>query len=211
MESLFPLKESTSTKQKILEAAIDLFSQNGYSAVSIREITKYVGIKESALYNHFKTKDEMLETIYFIFRKEQKQRSLPPIEKLDEIMEVMTPEAFLMQGFTNFITTINNPLLVKIWRILNIEQYRDQRARDIILNDIYKGTIDFLEAAFRIMIQKGEIKNLNPRMLAFEYQYPLFSTMTEYLLLQFDQRDTRDLEQRVKQHIDFFIQNVKKV
>jgi AcrR family transcriptional regulator len=209
MENLFPVKDSISTKQKILEAAIDLFSQNGFSAVSIREITKYVGIKESALYNHYKTKDEMLETIYMIFRNEQKQRSLPPVAMLDKIMETVTPEAFLMQGFLNFKQTINNPLLVKIWRILNIEQFRDQRAREIILNDIYKGTIDFLEAAFKIMIKKGQIKNLDPRTLALEYQYPIFTVMTEYLLLKFDNRDTADLEQRVEQHIQYFIQNVK--
>jgi AcrR family transcriptional regulator len=209
MENLFPVKDSISTKQKILEAAIDLFSQNGFSAVSIREITKYVGIKESALYNHYKTKDEMLETIYTIFRNEQKQRSLPPVAMLDKILETVTPEAFLMQGFLNFKQTINNPLLVKIWRILNIEQFRDQRAREIILNDIYKGTIDFLEAAFKIMIKKGQIKNLDPRTLALEYQYPIFTVMTEYLLLKFDNRDTADLEQRVEQHIQYFIQNVK--
>lgn len=209
MENLFPVKDTTSTKHKILEAAIDLFSQNGFSAVSIREITKYVGIKESALYNHYKNKDEMLETIYLIFRNEQKQRSLPPIEKLDDILGAMTPEAFLMQGFMNFKNTINNPLLVKIWRILNIEQFRDRRAREIILNDIYKGTIDFLQAAFGIMINKGQIKNIDPRTLAFEYQYPIFSIMTEYLLLKFDNRDTHDLEQRVESHIHYFIQNVK--
>lgn len=208
MENLFPVKDSISTKQKIVETAIDLFSQNGYTAVSIREITKFVGIKESAFYNHFKSKNDMLETIYMIFRNEQKKlRTFPPIKKLNDILDAMTPEAFLMQGFTNFKDTINNPLLVKIWRILNIEQFRDPRAREIILTDIYKSTIDFLEAAFGILIQKGQIKNFDPRMLAFEYQYPIFSMMTEYLLLIFDNQDTRDLEQRVERHVHYFIQS----
>lgn len=208
MDHFFPAKETVSTKQRIIETAIDMFSHNGFSAVSVRDITKQVGIKESALYNHYRTKDEMLETIYAIFRSEQ-QKSLPPVERLEAILGSVLPEEFLLQGFANFKKTVSSPLLVKIWRILNIEQFRDNRARSIILQDIYKGTTDFLEAAFRIMIAKQQIKPLNPRMLAFEYQYPIFSVMTEYLLLKFDDQDTSELEKQVEWHIRYFIDNVK--
>lgn len=207
MTTLFPVTGQAGTKQKILETAIDLFSVNGYSAVSVREITKHVGIKESAMYNHFKTKDEILQTIYDIFESIQSQ-SLPPIEKLEGILSTSSPEAFLLQGFENFKRTVQDPVLVKLWRILNIEQYRDQRAREIIRNRVYRGTIDFLTAAFGIMIEKNRIKPLDPLTLAFEYQYPIFSIMSEYLLLKMDEQDTDDLEKLVKTHIQYFIQNV---
>ena len=42
------------TKQQIFEVSLDLFSKKGYSAVSIRDICKYVQIKESSIYYHFK-------------------------------------------------------------------------------------------------------------------------------------------------------------
>lgn len=208
MEPLFPAKESVSTKQRILEVSIDLFSQNGYSAVSVREITKAVGIKESALYNHYKTKDALLEAIYEVFRSRTRKSSLPPVDQLDAILAAVTPEQFLMQGFENFKATVSDPWMTKIWRILNIEQYRDARAREIILSDVYGGTIDFLEAAFAKLIAKGEIQPLDPRFLAFEYQYPIFSVMTEYLLLKYDGKDTDDLEKRVEQHIHYFFDQV---
>ena len=207
MESLFPVKESISTKQKILEAAIDLFSQNGFSAVSVREITKQVGIKESALYNHYKTKDEILETIYTLFQMEQ-QKSLPPVEQLEGILKAVSPKDFLLQGFKSFKHAVSNPLMVKLWRILNIEQYRDSRAREMIIELTYKGTIAFLERAFQILIEQNKIKPLEPRLLAYEYQYPIFAAMTEYLLLKLDDADTNELEQRVESHIQYFIQNV---
>lgn len=210
MDNLFPEKNTPiSTKQKIIETAIELFSQHGYSGVSIREITRSVGIKESALYNHYKTKDEMLETIYSLFRKEQELHSLPPVEMLGVILEQVPIEQFLMQGFDRFKDTMNHPLLMRIWRILNIEQYRDARAREIILNEIYKRTIDFLEAVFQILVDKGQIKPLPPRLLAYEYQYPIFAVMTEYLLLKFDNKDTDELERRVHEHIKYFIENIK--
>lgn len=209
MDYLFPTKVWGTTKWKIIEVAIDLFSQNGFSAVSVREITKRVGIKESALYNHFKTKDEILETIYSIFQAQQQQHPFPTREKLAGILKTTTPEIFLMQGWMIFKQTVENPLLIKIWRILNIEQYRDYRARKIILEQIYKGTLDFLECAFELFISNGHIKPYNPRTLAMEYQYPIFTAMTEYLLLSFDKQDTSNLERQISNHIHYFLEHVK--
>ena len=58
---------TNSNKEKILNTAIDLFSNKGFNAVSVRDITRGVEIKESSLYNHFKSKDEILETIFWNF------------------------------------------------------------------------------------------------------------------------------------------------
>jgi len=209
MERLFPKKETTvSTKQKILETAVDLFSRHGYSAVSIRDITKQVGIKESALYNHYKTKDDILATIYSVFC-ELRGQALPNREQLKRILEEATPEAFLRQGFNSFKQSVNDPLNMKLWRILNIEQFRDDRARDIILGDMYAGTLSFLESAFSMMMDSKQIKPGDPKQLAFEYQYPLFAVMTEYLLLKAGERDTSELEGKVERHIDNFIAKIK--
>ena len=44
------------TKQRILDVSLELFSQNGFSAVSIRDICRQVQIKESSVYYYFKSK-----------------------------------------------------------------------------------------------------------------------------------------------------------
>ena len=53
----------SSTRDRILETALDLFSQYGYSGVSIRDICGYVNIKESSLYYHFTNKQAILDEI----------------------------------------------------------------------------------------------------------------------------------------------------
>lgn len=83
-----------------------------FSAVSIRDITREAGIKESSLYNHFRSKEELQETIFYNFRLDV-ARIMPPVEMLDAILDAMTPEAFLNRGFQNFMEHIKDPNMEK--------------------------------------------------------------------------------------------------
>ena len=51
------------TKNQILTAALNLFSEKGFDGISVRDIAKEVGVRESALYKHFKNKQEILDKI----------------------------------------------------------------------------------------------------------------------------------------------------
>ena len=55
--------EKTSTKQKILDSATDLFAMKGYTETTIRELAALVGVKEASIYNHFPSKNAILECI----------------------------------------------------------------------------------------------------------------------------------------------------
>lgn len=57
-----------STKQRILDMALDLFSKKGFSAVSIRDICTRVKIKESSIYYHFKNKQAILDELVCQFQ-----------------------------------------------------------------------------------------------------------------------------------------------
>ncbi|WP_462411566.1 TetR/AcrR family transcriptional regulator [Neobacillus sp. Marseille-QA0830] len=199
----------SSTKNKILDIAMDFFSKKGYTGASIRDITKQVGIKESSLYKHFKNKEEILEIIFLNFR-EDVLKILPPEEHLDYIIKTMTPMEFLEKGVSNFMKHINQPTMQKIWRIIYIEQYREPKARDIYLTDILGRTIRFLEKAFSKMIEQNKIKTFNPKTLAVEYQYPVFTMITEYNMLKFYEMDTKEVEAKIANHIVFFWEAVKR-
>ena len=55
-------------KDKIFNVSVDLFSEHGYDGVSIRQIAREVGIKESSIYNHYPSKEAILDSIlnYYI-------------------------------------------------------------------------------------------------------------------------------------------------
>ena len=52
-----------STKQRILNEALTLFSVKGYGPVTVAEIAKAVGIKAPSLYNHYKSKRDIFDAI----------------------------------------------------------------------------------------------------------------------------------------------------
>jgi len=51
------------TRTRIQRIALELFTENGYEATSLREIAERLGFTKAALYYHFKTKDEIIDSL----------------------------------------------------------------------------------------------------------------------------------------------------
>lgn len=55
-----PLRDGVSGREQILDAAAQMFSEQGYSAASTRRIAEAVGVKQASLYYHFASKQDIL-------------------------------------------------------------------------------------------------------------------------------------------------------
>ena len=47
------------TKARILAAALDMFSQDGYAGTNVRELTASLGLVKSSMYRHFESKEDI--------------------------------------------------------------------------------------------------------------------------------------------------------
>ena len=54
---------SEGTRERILNTALEMFSEKGYSAVSMRDISAAVGIRASSLYYYFKGKQDIFDAL----------------------------------------------------------------------------------------------------------------------------------------------------
>ncbi|MDT0394978.1 MULTISPECIES: helix-turn-helix domain-containing protein [Streptomyces] len=52
------------TRQRIQDVALELFAEQGYEKTSLREIAEHLDVTKAALYYHFKTKEEILVSIF---------------------------------------------------------------------------------------------------------------------------------------------------
>jgi len=68
--------EKGNTKQEILQAALDLFSAQGYDATSVSQIADAVGIRKATVYSHYAGKQDILNALLRTTLTEYERRSL---------------------------------------------------------------------------------------------------------------------------------------
>jgi AcrR family transcriptional regulator len=61
---VIPVTDGTaSTRQRIQTVALELFTEQGYEKTSLREIAERLGVTKAALYYHFKSKDDIVNSL----------------------------------------------------------------------------------------------------------------------------------------------------
>ena len=158
------------TKERILAAALEMFSQNGYASTNIRELSESLGLVKSAMYRHFESKDAIWNTLldeliaYYEARFGSTEH-LPPVP--DSLEELVT----MTMRMVNF--TIHDEKVVKSRKLLSIEQFRDERARDLATKYFLTGLKDMFTQIFAGMMDKRLLRRDDPSMLAFAYTAPI--------------------------------------
>ena len=173
------------TRDKILWEALTLFSSRGYDAVSVRDIARAVGIKESSLYNHFKNKQDIFDTIlseysqrgqaYFHqMRLTGEDKRFVADERTIAMYQNMTNEEFAAIAGSIFEFYFTDEINVKLRKLLTIEQYRDERIAGLFRELSFDSSIDFQTELFDGMIKAGCFVETDPQILALEFFAPIF-------------------------------------
>ena len=158
------------TKERILAAALDMFSQSGYAGTNIRELTASLGLVKSGLYKHFASKEEIWnalldEMIAYYGARFGSPEHLPPVPDSPEGLVALTMR---MADFT-----IHDEKVIKTRKLLTIEQFRDERARELATKYFLTGLRDMFTPIFAGMMDKGLLRRDDPAMLAFAYTAPI--------------------------------------
>lgn len=84
------------TRERLLNTAADMFSEQGYAGVSMREIARMMGITQAAIYHHFPSKDDLyVAAVTFVFEQqtleisEQMSTIDGPAERLELMISAM--------------------------------------------------------------------------------------------------------------------------
>ncbi len=158
------------TKERILAAALEMFSQNGYAGTNIRELTASLGLVKSSMYRHFKSKEDIWnalldEMIAYYDDRFGSPEHLPPVPESLEDLAGMTMR---MVDFT-----VHDEKIIMTRKLLTIEQYRDLRARELASLHFLTGLTDMFTRVFAGMMERGLLRRDDPAMLAFAYTAPI--------------------------------------
>lgn len=162
------------TRNKILKISLDLFSKRGYSAVSIRDICKEVGIKESSVYYHFKNKQAIFDELLSHFQ----DISIEMMEQLDK--EVT--KGFSISGdnfYDNVCCSFFEKYFLddycnKVIRLLLIEQLCNEEVRIVYDTWMFKEPLAFQSKVFSLLMEMAYIKDCDSHYMAVKYYAPIF-------------------------------------
>lgn len=188
------------TKQEILRVSLDLFSRHGYPGTSVRQIAGEVGISESAIYNHFKSKNEILKAIFEDFKPSKLNADIMTeelIEKLADPINFMRSYAFKLLDYWNI------PEQRKFFRLMMMEQFRENEAKSYHLSDYLNEARSIWWMIFDEMMKHKFIETADPIVLANMFISPIYFIRMEFMAESGEER--LDLiKEMVSRHIEFF-------
>ncbi|MCR4618003.1 MAG: TetR/AcrR family transcriptional regulator [Lachnospiraceae bacterium] len=158
-----------STKEKILDAALTLFSENGYDGTSVEQIANIVGIKAPSLYKHYKGKEDILNAL--IDSAEEWYEEMFGSEKnIGKIPQ--SREEFIEVTMRRISFTISDPLIRKTRMLLVQEQFRNERISEVTTRHQLDGVQRMFVKIIKGMMDEGLIKKDDPKLLAVELTAP---------------------------------------
>ncbi len=158
------------TKERILEAALEMFSQKGYAGTNIRELSASLGLVKSGVYKHYESKEAIWnalldQMIAYYADHFGSADHLPPVP---DSLEALTRLTMRMVN-----VTVHDEKIAMTRKVLTLEQFRDPRARELATKHFLTGLTDMFTRIFTGMMEKGLLKKDDPAMLAFAYTAPI--------------------------------------
>ena len=132
-------------------------------------------------------------------------------EEIDELIS-QSPELFFETGSREFITGMSNPKTEKIWRILSIEVFHNEKIKKFFINELLEYPISQWEIIFTKMMKKGMIKEFDPKILAREYFSFALYLFFEYFILKYDTNYSSFMDMAYKKmisHSNFILESIK--
>ena len=126
------------TKERIIDEALTLFSVKGFKGTSVKNIADAVGIKDSSLYKHFKSKREIFDTI--VAKVGEKMQALsenvgiPTEENLEEAVAYygkLSEKQLQELSKKIFLFYLEDDFMSRFWRMANMEQYQNSEISEI--------------------------------------------------------------------------------
>lgn len=170
------------TKEKILEEALRLFAQSGYMGTSMNEIASRLGVTKAALYKHYSSKQEILDSIVermnHMDAERTKEYEMPHGDMEEVIAGYKNTAVEKIRQFTKvqFLHWTEDEFSCCFRKMLILEQYRDPEMAKLYQNYLAEGPLRYMEAIFSGIAESSE----DAKQLAVDFYGPIFLLYSIY-------------------------------
>ena len=167
--------ERGNTKKEIIEAALELFSVQGFEATSISQIASAVGIRKASLYSHFENKQAILDELVKEVLEQYANHSIfarKDWEKDSHNLPMTADEAVQMiQGQIRYI--LHDPIISRARKMLVIEQFQNPELAELQTKQNYSDVMQYFTGMIKRLIQKGILNGDDPEIMAAQFCLPV--------------------------------------
>lgn len=174
------------TKELILLKALELFADKGYDGVTVRNIAAEVGIKQSSLYKHYRSKKEifvtLIEKMQEKFKNDLAAFHLPEGEMNEIARKYGNSGSDFLKEISKkiFLYYLKNPYALQFRRLLSIERFKDKKI-DIRYRELYiDSVIAYQTNIFSELMKQGYIRQGDPMIIALQFFSPIFVLLNQY-------------------------------
>ena len=167
--------EKGNTKQEILEAALDLFSIQGFEATSVSQIADAVGIRKASLYSHFENKQAILDALVQEVLKQYGEHSIFAREDWEkatgDLPQTSDAAVKMIQGQIRYI--LHDRSISRARKMLVIEQFRNSEIAKLQTKQNYTDVMHYFTGLVKYLIQNGVLIEDNPEIMAAQLCLPI--------------------------------------
>lgn len=198
---------AVSTKDRILETALELFAQSGYLGTSMSDIAERLGITKAALYKHYTGKQAILDSIVERMNKMDYERAeeyeMPETEPdgFAEAYQKVPVEKIRAYSAAQFDHWTKDTFSANFRKMLTLEQYRDPKLARLYQEYLATGPVGYMAAIFRKLTESDEAA----AQLALEFYGPMFLLYSVYD----GTADKESVAPLLSAHIDRFIERIE--
>lgn len=168
--------ERGNTKQEILEAALELFSVQGFEATSISQIASAVGIRKASLYSHFENKQAILDELVKEVLERYAAHSV--FTKTDWGKESdnlpFTPDDSVQMIKEQIRYILHDPHISKARKMLVIEQFQNSELAKLQTKQNYSDVLEYFTGYIGQLIRQGVLAEDDPEIMAAQLCLPIF-------------------------------------
>ena len=163
------------TKQDILEAALELFSVQGFEATSISQIASAVGIRKASLYSHFDSKQAILDALVQEVLEQYAMHSIfarADWEKDTGSLPQTADDAVgMIQGQIRYI--LHDPAISRARKMLVIEQFQNPELAKLQTKQNYSDVLRYFTGLVKQLIRQGVLAEDDPEIMAAQFCLPI--------------------------------------
>ena len=172
------------TKEKILDAALTLFSEKGYANVFVGDIADRVGIKAPSLYKHYKNKKAIFDAIIDeMNRRFEEQAKAMQINGSDAaadagIYKTLPEDQLLKLGREFFLYYLHDDYNRKFRKMLTLEQFHDTDLAKVYSKLYVDDPLSYQGMLFGFMVMAGVLQTDNVQVMTLHFYSPIYFMLT---------------------------------